>query len=65
MRKLVRHRRLELFAAQRPECAERDGQRRARGTAAHREESREPVVDEVELRRSHAELGRDLVRAGA
>ena len=58
-------RRLELLAPERPQRSDRDCERRARRAATDGEEPRKAVVDEVELGRAHAELGRDLVGARA
>ena len=61
VRELVSDRGLELLAAERAECTERDRERRARRATPDGEESREAVVDQVQRWGSHAELGRDLV----
>ena len=62
---LVRDRRVELLPPERPQRADGDCERGARGPAPDGEEAREAVVDEVELRRAYAELRGDLIGAGA
>src|SRR5262245_37938777 len=65
MSELVGEGRFELLAAQCLERAGRERERRARRTAADREETGEPVVDQVEGRRSDPQLRGDLVRTRA